>query len=96
VIICSPNVNPGYKLVDNTKYPGIAKDFERTFRVLASLRCDLFLGAHGNYFDLDAKYARFKAGDAAAFVDPQGCKSFITQKEAAFRSELARQQSEKR
>ena len=96
VIICSPTVNPGYKLVDNAKYPGIARDYARTFRVLASLPCDLFLGAHGAYFDLDAKYARYKAGAADAFVDPRGCRDFITQKEAAFRAELARQQSGKR
>jgi metallo-beta-lactamase class B len=96
VIIGSPNVNAGYKLVNNEKYPGITTDYERTFRVLKSLPCDLFLGAHGSYFDLDAKYARFKAGTADAFVDPQGCATFIAQKEAAFRSELARQQSEKR
>jgi metallo-beta-lactamase class B len=96
VIICSPNVNQGYKLVNNAKYPEIARDYERMFRVLTSLRCDLFLGAHGAYFDLDAKYARFKAGATDAFVDPQGCASFITQKAAAFRAELAGQQSEKR
>jgi metallo-beta-lactamase class B len=30
-------------------YPGIAQDFTRTFRVLRSLPCDLFLGAHGSY-----------------------------------------------
>jgi metallo-beta-lactamase class B len=96
VIIGSPNVNAGYKLVDNAKYPGIAKDYERTFRVLRSLPCDLFLGAHGSYFALDAKYARMRAGDANAFVDRQGCAAFIAEKEAAFHTELARQQSQKR
>jgi metallo-beta-lactamase class B len=96
VIIGSPNVNAGYKLVDNAKYPGIAKDYERMFRVLQSLPCDLFLGAHGSYFGLDAKYARMQAGDANAFLDRQGCAAFIAEKEAAFRSELARQQSQKR
>src|SRR5215813_12125977 len=29
VIVGSPNVNPGYKLVDNTQYPGIAEDYSR-------------------------------------------------------------------
>ena len=96
VIIGSPNVNPGYKLVDNAKYPGIARDFERTFRVLKALPCDLFLGAHGAYFDLDTKFARMKAGTADAFVDPQGCAAFIAEREAAFRAELAKQQAEKR
>src|SRR5437773_876717 len=40
VIVGSPNVNPGYKLVGNTPYPGIAEDYERMFRVLNSLLCD--------------------------------------------------------
>jgi metallo-beta-lactamase class B len=91
VIIGSPNVNPGYKLVRNTMYPTIAQDYERTFRVLKTLKCDLFLGAHGGYFDLEAKYARLRAGHADAFVDPRGCAAFVDQKEQEFRSELARQ-----
>src|SRR5579862_9039267 len=74
VIIGSPNVNPGYKLVNNAAYPQIAADYENTFRVLKSLPCDLFLGAHGSYFGLEAKYARFKDSGTAAFVDPVGYK----------------------
>src|SRR5205807_8634886 len=46
VIIGSPNVNPGYKLVNTAAYPQIAADYEKMFRVLRSLPCDLFLGAH--------------------------------------------------
>src|SRR5262249_12285357 len=49
VIVGSPNVNPGYKLAGNAAYPKIADDYERGFRVLASLPCDIFLGAHGAY-----------------------------------------------
>ena len=48
VIVGSPNVNPGYKLVGNTAYPQIAEDYERMWRVLKSLPCDIFLGAHGS------------------------------------------------
>jgi metallo-beta-lactamase class B len=91
VIIGSPNVNPGYRLVDNGRYPTIAQDYERMFRVLKSLRCDVFLGAHGSYFDLNVKYARMKAGAADAFVDPSGCETFVRQKEQEFRSQLAKQ-----
>ena len=46
VIVGSPNVNEGYKLVKNAAYPEIAADYERTFRVLRSLPVDVFLGAH--------------------------------------------------
>jgi len=91
VIIGSPNVNPGYRLVDNPNYPTIAQDYERTFRVLKSLKCDLFLGAHGSYFGLEAKYASMKAGAANPFVDEKGCGAFVSQKETEFRTEYEKQ-----
>jgi metallo-beta-lactamase class B len=93
VIVGSPNVNDGYKLVNNAAYPQIADDYERMFRVLKSLPCDLFLGAHGSYFDMETKYARMKAGDKTALIDPDGYKKFIAQREQAFRTELAKQRS---
>jgi metallo-beta-lactamase class B len=65
------------------------------FRVLKALPCDIFLGAHGGYFNMEAKYARMKAGAADAFVDPKGCAAFIVQKEQEFRAELAKQQAAK-
>lgn len=92
VIVGSPNVNPGYKLLDNDRYPKIAEDYEKMFRVLASVECDLFLGAHAGYFGLESKYQRLKAGEANAFVDPGSYKSFIAEKEQAFRNELRKQQ----
>ena len=93
VIVGSPNVNSGYKLVNNASYPRIAEDYARMFRVLRSLPCDLFLGAHGNYFDLEAKYARMKEGGPSPFVDPDGYKKFVAQKEQDFRTELAKQKA---
>lgn len=93
VIVGSPNVNPGYRLVGNTLYSRIAEDYERTFRVLNALPCDYFLGAHGNYFDMETKYARFKQGVTTAFIDPDGYKKYVTEREQAFRKELARQRA---
>jgi metallo-beta-lactamase class B len=86
-------VNPGYQLVGNQLYTKIAEDYAKTFRVLNSLPCDLFLGAHGSYFDLERKYERFKSGGTTAFVDPTGCKDYVTDREQAFRSELQKQQA---
>lgn len=93
VIIGSPNVNPGYKLIDNTVYPRMAADYERTFRVLKSLPVDYFLGAHGSYFDMETKYARLQKGDPTPFIDPDGYHKYVAQREQAFRVELARQRS---
>ena len=92
VIIGSPNVNPGYVLVGNKSYPEIAKDFEKTFAVLKSLPGEYFLGAHGSYFDLERKYGLLKGGAATAFIDPDGYKAYVSEREQAFRSELAKQQ----
>jgi len=93
VIVGSPNVNPGYRLVRNAAYPAIASDYERTFEVLRALPVDIFLGAHGGYFDLQSKYARLQAGDTKAFVDPDGYQRYVADRENAFRRELDRQKA---
>ena len=91
VILCSPNVNPGYKLVDNAAYPRIAEDYARMFKTLASLPCDLFLGAHGAYFAMEEKYGRMRKGAADVFVDPVGYGKYVDEKRAAFEAELRKQ-----
>ena len=95
VIVGSPNVNPGYKLVNNETYPQIADDYRHQFEVLSKLHCDIFLGAHGGYFGLHEKYERFKNGDKNAFIDPAGYKSYIPQRQQAFDSELKKQSATK-
>lgn len=94
VIIGSPNVNPGYILVNNKDYPLIASDYEKTFRVLKSLPADLFLGAHGGYYDMIAKHTRFLVvGGDNPFIDPEGYHRYVADREQAFRAELAKQQA---
>ncbi len=94
VIVGSPNVNPGYKLVGNKAYPQIADDYERGFQVLKSLHCDIFLGSHGSYFGMEEKYSRMKPGVANPFIDPEGYKRYIADREQAFRTELEKQKRE--
>jgi metallo-beta-lactamase class B len=95
VIVGSPNVNPGYKLVDNQTYPRIASDYAHGFQVLENLPCDVFLGAHGSYYDMKEKFQRWKQGDRGAFIDPQGYRDYIAEREQAFEVELKRQQARK-
>ena len=92
VIVGSPNVNEGYNLVSNATYPQIASDYEKTFDVLRSLHCNVFLGAHGSYYDMESKYARMTGG-ANPFIDPKGYENYVNEREHAFRAELARQQA---
>ena len=95
VIVGSPNVNRGYKLVGNKVYPQIADDYRHGFQVLKNLPCDLFLGAHGSYYGLKAKYEHWKQGDRNAFIDPDGYRAYIAEREHAFEVELKRQLSGK-
>ena len=92
VIIGSPNVNPGYVLVGNKDYPQIAQDYVKTFKVLKGLPCDLFLGAHGAYFGMKAKYEKAKAVEANPLIDPEGYKAYVSEREATFEKEWKRQQ----
>jgi len=92
VIVGGANVSD-YKLVGNTAYPGIASDYERTFAILKTFPVDIFLGAHGSYFNLETKYARLKAGVATPFIDPVGYKNFVVDREQVFRTELAKQRA---
>jgi metallo-beta-lactamase class B len=92
VIIGSPNVNPGYVLVGNKGYPQIAQDYVKTFKVLKGLPCDLFLGAHGAYFGMKAKYEKLKAGETNPLIDPEGYKAYVSEREATFEKEWKRQQ----
>ena len=93
VVVGSPNVNPGFKLVNNESYPEIAADFAKTFEVLTTLPCDVFLGAHGSYYGMVERYALLQKGQANAFVNAEGYKEFVAQKERAFRKTLADQQN---
>jgi metallo-beta-lactamase class B len=91
VIVGSPNVNPGYGLVNNVRYPEIADDYARGFAVLKSLPCDVFLGAHGSYYEMESKYARLKLGSANPYIDPAGYQNYVVDRERAFLSELQKQ-----
>jgi metallo-beta-lactamase class B len=91
VIVGSPNVNAGFRLVDNAKYPGIAEDYSHTFEVLKSLHCDIFLGAHGDYYGLERKYRRYAAEGPSVFIDPDGYRAYVAERERAFHREWDRQ-----
>ena len=91
VIVGSPNVNGGYRLVNNRQYPGIAEDFARTFQILKSLHCDIFLGAHGDYYGMEGKFARMTAAGPNVFIDEAGYRAYVADREQAFLTALERQ-----
>jgi metallo-beta-lactamase class B len=97
VIVGSWNVNPGFRLVaangKPASYPGIAQDYARTFAVLKALPCDIFLGAHGEYFDMLAKLAHMPQQGDAVWIDPAGYRAAVAERQAAFEAELSKQRA---
>jgi metallo-beta-lactamase class B len=84
------------KITGNPLYPDAAQDFARSFELLARLPCQVFLAEHGSSYDLLGKAARLRAaksGDADPFIDPQGCRDFVTQSRAAFETQLHAEQA---
>ena len=90
LFLCSLSVLSEFRLIGNPLYPNQAADFAKSFATLKGLSCDLFLGSHGQFFDLKDKAAKL-AADARPnpFVDPKGCRAFIAKAQATFDARLA-------
>lgn len=74
-------------------YPGIVQDFQRTFAVLRGLPCDVFLGAHGGYFDMLDKLKRYTQEGPRVFIDPSAYQMFVAQAEGKFVQALRNQEA---
>ena len=92
VFVGSASILPGYRFTDSpghaASYPGIGADFDKTVRVLQSLPCDVFLTAHGSFFDLtDKREALAKGAKPNPFIDPAGYQAYAAQVQKAVEAE---------
>ena len=74
-------------------YPDIVQDFHHTFSGLRALPCDVFLGAHGGYFNMLTKLKGYPHNGPHVFIDPDGYKKFVTEAQANFEKALSKQQA---
>ncbi len=88
LFLCSLSVLSSYRLIGDPRYPNQAADYEKSFATLDGLKCDVFLGAHGQFFDMKEKTARLGA-KPNPFIDPRGCRAFFAKARAAFDKRLA-------
>ena len=75
--LCSPTA-PGYVLTTNPRYPNAVADYRRQFEILRSLRPDIWLASHGNFFDLTE---RLKTND---FLNGATYLPFVERMASAF------------
>lgn len=83
--------NPGYRLVKNPSYPGIAADFRRTHHVLEMLKPDIWLAQHNEYYDLEGKRQRATTEGVSAWIDPEGYRRWVVGKKRSFEDEVDRE-----
>ncbi|MBX7165741.1 MAG: subclass B3 metallo-beta-lactamase [Pirellulales bacterium] len=86
-------VNPGYRISKHPSYEGIEQDFRRTFRILESLKPDIWLACHTEFFGYEDKLARAARLGDAAWVDPQGYEKFVAKAKARFEATVAKEKS---
>ena len=87
----TPNDEGEPGLLNNELYPNIVSDFEKSFKTLRSLPCDVFMTYRALSINLDTKVAMVKHGgnQVSPFIDPQSCKAYIDLYENRFLKQLA-------
>lgn len=71
--------------------PEVIAEFDRTFTLVRSLRCDVPLGDHPAQYNMHAKHATLQPGGPNPFVDAANCGLETDIQEAMYRAALEEQ-----
>jgi metallo-beta-lactamase class B len=71
--------------------PPLVEQFNRAFKVVRSLSCDVPLGDHPAQYNMQEKFAKLRPGGANPFLDRAGCNDETDVEEAMFRAILKEQ-----
>src|SRR5262249_42831251 len=82
VIGCS--LRPPATISDET-----AAEFNRSFKLVRALPCDVLLGDHPAQYGMHERYAKLRDGGPNPFIDPANCTAEADIQEAMFRALLA-------
>jgi metallo-beta-lactamase class B len=83
VFVGSPSIPNSYRLKGNPRYPNAIADYRKQYDILLSLRPDVFLASHGNFFELEEK----RKGEKS-FIDPEGYVRVIKRFEEDFKKRV--------
>ena len=72
--------------------PALVDEFNRSFKLVRSLPCDVQLGDHGAQYNMQEKYAKLEKGGPNPFIDPAHCTLEAEIEEAMFHAMLDEQQ----
>jgi metallo-beta-lactamase class B len=75
--------------------PEVAAEFDRAFKTVRALPCDVQLGDHGAQYGMQEKFAKLKEGQPNPFIDPASCTLEADVEQAMFNALLAEQKAAK-
>lgn len=93
IFYCSTSV-AGNPLVNNKAYPQIASDYEASFAKLKTLKADVFLAPHAQFYHPQEKLRLRKKGAPNPFIDPGELQRFVAASQRDFEAELAKQKAQ--
>jgi metallo-beta-lactamase class B len=71
--------------------PAIVDEFNRSFKLVRVLPCDVQLGDHGAQYNMQEKFAKLRNGGRNPFIEPASCMLEADIEEAMFHAILAEQ-----
>jgi metallo-beta-lactamase class B len=93
VFTSSMSINPGVKMVNNPTWAGVAAAYAQSFAKLKTLPCDVFLGPHAPFFDMEKKVKKLGA-QPNPFLDPAGFRQFIAMNEKSYHAQIQRERGQ--
>jgi metallo-beta-lactamase class B len=92
VLICGLRMDENSPLVGNPKYPQMPQDFAFSFALAKTLPVDVFLGAHGYWFNLKNKIEMLKRNpEINPFIDPEAYYQLVNGWEKAYLDRLKKE-----
>jgi metallo-beta-lactamase class B len=95
VFVGSTSVNPGTRLAIKPSYPSIVADYRSSFTLLASLKPDIFLAAHPEFFNFEQKHQRAATEGYRPYIDVDGYRNHVETQRKNFERIFTEQQSER-
>ena len=89
VVLGGLRVNTNQPLINHPEYPEMPQDFAWSFARLKVLPVDVYLGAHGYWYNVKEKHDLLLAGaDTNPFIDPEGYRKALGFWEKAYLERL--------
>jgi metallo-beta-lactamase class B len=96
VFVGSMSINDGVHLVNFPAWPGVAEAYTKSFQTLKALPCDVFLGPHAPFFNMEAKVKLLETNPKTnPFIDPAGYQNYIAGYEKSYHAQLQKERAGK-